>query len=294
MTSELAARRPIPYPDVVDVTYATAPAADFFRSFFSAKSSKDIEGTHAHFHPAKTLYFDTTLGWAFTSNADVRKGWEQLMPTWPETAKSYPTQVLGDTTSAIVFMTDTPELFGEELRMIAVVDFEDGKIVRWADYWDGHASEVARTMGVPAENYPHELGADSVTDRTGPLADTARKITNAFAGGDAHRAGELFTYDATFEDMTLRSQIRGRAAITRYLNRALPHLPYATASIRHIVGNDVAGGYEWRADSQAVPRGAVALVLDEHGKIQRLTTVWDGSLLDDAAIRTAVACSIEQ
>jgi hypothetical protein len=93
--------------------------------------------------------------------------------------------------------------------------------------------------------------------------------------------------------MALRTQIRGREGITRYLSRALPLLPYATASIRHIVGNDVAGGYEWRADGQAVPRGAAALVLDDEGRIARFTAVWDGSLLDDASIGAALAFSVE-
>jgi hypothetical protein len=94
--------------------------------------------------------------------------------------------------------------------------------------------------------------------------------------------------------MTLRSKIHGRAAIARYLSRALPHLPYATASIRHIVGNDLAGGHEWRADNHAVPRGAVALVLDPYGKVESFTAVWDGSLLDDASLATAVACAIDR
>ncbi|MEV6846240.1 nuclear transport factor 2 family protein [Actinoplanes sp. NPDC051411] len=293
MTSDLS-QRPVPYPDVADVAHASAPAAAFFRSFFSAKSSKDIEATQAHFHPAKTAYFDATLGWAFTSHADVHKGWQQLMPTWPDAAKSYPTGILGDTTSGIVFMTDTPELFGAELRAIAVVDFEDGKIVRWVDYWDGRGSEIARTMSVPVESYPHELGSDAVTDRVGALADAARNIADAFGEGDARPVADLFTYDAVFEDMTLRSQIRGRAAIARYLGRALPHLPYAGASIRHIVGNSVSGGFEWRADNHPVPRGAVALVLDDHGQIAEFTAVWDGSLLDDAAITAAVACSVDR
>jgi hypothetical protein len=50
-----------PYPDIADTSYATAAAAAFFRSFFTAKTSKDIEATHAHFHPGKTVYFDATL-----------------------------------------------------------------------------------------------------------------------------------------------------------------------------------------------------------------------------------------
>jgi hypothetical protein len=51
-----------PYPDIADVSHATAGAAAFFRSFFTAKTSRDVEATHAHFHPGKTSYFDSILG----------------------------------------------------------------------------------------------------------------------------------------------------------------------------------------------------------------------------------------
>ena len=107
------------------------------------------------------------------------------------------------------------------------------------------------------------------------------------------RAGELFTYDAQFEDMALRTHIRGQAAITRYLQRALPDLPYADASVRHIVGTGRGGGYEWHAKGHAVPRGAAGLELDEDGKINSFTTVWDGSLLDHTAIKTAAAHAVD-
>ena len=120
-----------PYPDIADTSHATAAAAAFFRSFFTAKTSKDIESTHAHFHPAKTAYFDATLGWALPTNADVRTMWEQYMPQWPAGAKSYPTQILGDMTSAVVFTTDTPELFGGEIRTISIADLQDGKLSAW-------------------------------------------------------------------------------------------------------------------------------------------------------------------
>jgi len=62
-----------PYPDIADTSHATAAVAAFFRSFFTAKTSRDIEATQAHFHPGKTVYFDATLGWALRANADVRK-----------------------------------------------------------------------------------------------------------------------------------------------------------------------------------------------------------------------------
>ena len=222
------------YPDIADRSHATAAAAAFFRSFFTAKTRKDIEATHAHFQPGKTVYFDATLGWALLTNADVRKMWEQYMPQWPAEAKSYPTQILGDMTSAVVFVTDTPELFGGEIRTISIADLEDGKIVRLVDYWDGRGfgAKLAGSLCVPAERYPLELGLSTVASRPGSIATAARELTAAFATGDADRVGELFSYDALFEDMALRTQLRGRAAIVRYLQRALPSLPYARASVR--------------------------------------------------------------
>ena len=155
-----------PYPDIADVSHATAEAAAFFRSFFTAKTSRDVEATHAHFHPGKTSYFDATLGWAFPTNADLRKQvWEQYMPEWPAGAKSYPTRILGGTTGAVVFVTDTPELFGAEIRTISIIDLEEGEVVRWVDYWDGRAFGSQRTasMRVPAESYPDDLGVSTMT-----------------------------------------------------------------------------------------------------------------------------------
>ena len=33
-------------------------------------------------------------------------------------------------------LVDTSELFGSELRILAAIDFRDGTIIRWVDYWD--------------------------------------------------------------------------------------------------------------------------------------------------------------
>jgi ketosteroid isomerase-like protein len=285
-----------PYPDIADTSHATGAAAAFFRSFFTAKTSRDIGATHAHFHPAKTAYFDATLGWALPANADVRNMWEQYMPQWPAGAKSYPTRILGDMTSAVVLVTDTPELFGGEIRTISVADLEDGKIVRLVDYWDGRGfgPQLAASLRMPADAYPHDLGVSAVTSRRGSIATAARQLTAAFAAGDADRAGELFSYDAVFEDMTLRAQLRGQAAIVRYLRRALPGLPYARASVRHVAGADQGGGFEWHAHGQPVAVGAAALELSPDSKITRFTVVWDGSLLDDRAITTLASDAVDR
>ena len=52
------------------------------------------------------------------------------MPGWAPPARSYATRILAGDTSALVQMTDTPELFGGELRILAAIDVADGKIVR--------------------------------------------------------------------------------------------------------------------------------------------------------------------
>jgi hypothetical protein len=204
------------------------------------------------------------LGWGWTTNPDVRKVREQYMPTWTAEARSYPTQILGDMTSAVVFMVDTPELFGGEISAIAFIDMEDGKIVRWVDYWDGRGfgTDLVRSMRVPDDSYPHDLGVSTVPDRGGKIAEAAHRLSAVLASGNADRAGELFSYDAQFEDMALRTHLRGKAAITRYLQRALPDLPYVRATVRHVVGTDQGGGYEWCAEGQAAPRGAAVLQLD--------------------------------
>src|SRR5215472_8626311 len=285
-----------PYPDIADTSHATAAAAAFFRSFFTAKTSRDVEATHAHFHPGKTVYFDATLGWALASNADVRKMWEQYMPGWPAGAKSYPTRILGDMTSAVVFTTDTPELFGGEIRTISIADLQDGKLVRLVDYWDGRGfgAGLAASLRVPADAYPHDLGASTVTSRRGPVATAARELSAALGAGDADRAGGLFSYDAVFEDMALRAQLRGQAAIARYLRRALPAVPYARASVRHVAGAGQGGAYEWAADRQPVAAGAAALQLSPDGTITKFTAVWDGSLLDDRAITALAANAVDK
>src|SRR5262249_35533466 len=122
----------------------------------------------------------------------------------------------------------------------------------------------------------------------------ARELSAALGAGDADRAGELFSYDAVFEDMALRAQLRGQAAIVRYLWRALPGLPYARASVRHVAGAGQGGGYEWRADGQPIAPGAAALELSPDGKTTKFTAVWDGSLLDDQAIAALAADAVDK
>jgi hypothetical protein len=112
--------------------------------------------------------------------------------------------------------------------------------------------------------------------------------------GDANAAAALFSYDAILEDFTLRTREEGLLAIGRYLQRALPYLPYGPGTtLRHVLGNDHGGGYEWQTDGQSVRNGITALELDSSGLITQLATIWDGSRTNNSAIQTLAALWIE-
>ncbi|WP_127500578.1 hypothetical protein [Actinoplanes solisilvae] len=268
--------------------YATAETHDLFRRLFTAKSAHLVAETHAFFHPDRVFYADATLGWSWPSSQSLYDVWDEYMPNWPAEALSYPTRVIGDATSAIVFMTDTPELFGGEIRAIAPIDFaDDGRIVRWIDYWDGRnfGADKVNAMRTPSAQFP-DLYADLPVRRPTRVDDVVAHL-------HADPVETLFSPDAVVEDLTLRTTVRGRAAIGRYLGRAAASLPYGpSAQVRHIVGGDLGGGYEWQSTTEAA-RGVTALELGANGSIDRLTSVWDGSLVTGGALRDMAAYALD-
>jgi hypothetical protein len=160
------------------------------------------------------------------------------------------------------------------------------------DYWDGRSS--LRKTAPLKPTYPTDFH-DNVGNATGTIHDVAAVLDKAFAAGDAKTAAAMFSYDGVFEDMALHTQILGRLAIERYLSRALGSVPYGTgAALAHVVGNDLGGGYEWRAAaSWPLKRGNTALALDKDGKISRLTIVYDSGLLPDAQYRALIALAAD-
>jgi len=276
-------------------SYGTAQARDIFHRLFTAKSAHLVDATHAFFHPDRTFYADAALGWVWPSSESLREVWAEYMPTWPATALSYPTRVIGDENSAVVFMTDTPELFGGEIRAIAPIDFADGRIVRWIDYWDGRNFGAAKIAGMrtPPDRFPDLYG--NLPDRKGSrVDDVVAPLHQAFASVEPDDVAALFAPDGVFEDTTLRTTVRGRAAVARYLRRAGSALPYGPgARVRHIAGADLGGGFEWQSSGE-VPRGVTALELGGDGSIDRLTVVWDGSLLTDDALITLSAFAVDR
>jgi hypothetical protein len=288
------------FPEIVDATHATPKAAAFFHSLFTAKSRHDVDSTMDYFSRTTLTYIDATLGWPFYSHEALKGVFAQYMPKWPPSGLSYPTRILGNEHSSLVAFTDTPELFGGEIRILAAVDIKDGKVVRWIDYWDGRhfGAEAAAKLRTPADKFPTDFKDSVAADNTpARIRDVASKLLAALSGGDHKRAAALFSTDAVYEDMTLRTQILGRLAIERYLGRALAKLPAGGgSSLLHVVGGDMGGGYEWQAAPAyrtTVRRGITALALDKNGEISHLTSVWDGAMIPDVDIRALMTLSLD-
>ena len=291
--------RPL-FPDNVDVTHATPESAAFFHSFFTVKSRHDVDASMSHFSSSTMTYSDATLGWIFYTHGELRDVWTHYMPKWPAAGLSYPIRILGDERSALVIFADTPELFGGEIRAFAAVDLKDGKIVRWVDYWDGRhfGTELAAKLRRPPDKFPTDFKEHTVPGNASPrIRAAANELHAAFTRNDAEGAAALFSSDAVYEDMTLRTQIIGRLAIKRYLGRALTKLPAgAGSSLLHVVGGDTGGGFEWQTAPRyraSLRRGATAIELDSEGKVSRLTTVWDGAMLSADEVKGLAVLAIE-
>jgi len=293
LSTAAVAQAPMPYPEVADTAHANAEVADEFRAFFTVKSQHKPDDLMTHFAKENVLYIDASSGGLWPTWDSLDKVFHMFLPKAKPEALSYPTRILGDRHSALVAFTDTPELFGHELRILGSVSFDDnGKVIRWIDYWDGRSSRVKNIL---KPTYPTDFH-DDVGNATGRIHDIAAKLATAFAADDSASATALFGNDAVYEDMALHAQILGRLAIGRYLARALGKLPYGKASaLAHVVGGEQGGGYEWRPTA-AFPmrRGNMALALDGDGEITRLTAVYDSSLLTDDDYRALVSLSAEQ
>jgi ketosteroid isomerase-like protein len=267
-----------------------------FEKFFETKTAGDVDGTMAYFAPDMAGYIDATLGWDFDSYAALHAVFERYMRTWAPPARSYASKILAGHDSALVHMVDTPELFGGELRILAAVDFADGKIVRWVDYWDSSAYDTGLydQLRTPAEAFPRDLKDSQVPTRAdAKLVEVTTALQHAFTSQDPRAASELMHTDVVLVDMALRTQVIGKIESIRYLERILGHVPYGNAStFRHVVGGPNGGGFEWTAGPNAdLLTGITALELDADGLITAVTSVYDSRQLDRARKRALVDAS---
>ncbi|MGX5847324.1 hypothetical protein ACWGTO_09625 [Mesorhizobium sp. PL10] len=283
-----------------DTSHATDGLMEHVRGYFQAKTDKNLDWQMSSFSREQFTYIDGILGWHWYSWEAMRKALASWFPTWPKSSMSYPTRLLGDTTSAILIFTDTPGMFGPgQVRNYGAVNFgRDGKIERWVDYWD------ARQFGVAAwkkeekspGDWPTNFREDTVGETASPLMrGVVAKLHSALRDGDISAAMQLFSSDAVYEDVAAHIQIASRSSIQKYLAKAAAILPYVGhgTGVRHVLGNDLGGGYEWTAAGGPVPRGITALELDPWGKIWRFSAVWNGAYADDGLLTAFAAKAIE-
>ena len=278
---------------------ATTPAGvqRLFASFLAAKSAADVDRTMAFFDRSDTTYWDATAGFVFPDWAALKAVFEHYMPTWGPAARSYETNLLGDNTGAALFFTNTPEEFGHEIRGISVVDIRDGKFIRWIDYWDGRHYGIAALEGFrsPPSKFPADFGwSQPGENASSRLKRTASELARSSAHGDYQGAARLFDENGVLEDLTLHTAVAGPQSIAGYLKRAVSSLPYGRgARVRHVVGGNAGGAYEWTNSRGPVPRGVSALQLNATGQIVRLSSIWDGSLVDASWLTQRMAETIE-
>ena len=270
------------------------PPASELDAFFATKTACDIEGTMSFFAPDMASYIDATLGWDFDSYEALKAVFTQYMPNWAPPARSYATKILPGETSALVHMVDTPELFGGELRILAAVDFADGKIVRWIDYWDSSAFDegLYAQFRTPADSFPTDFKDGQVPTRAAPeLVDAATALQQAFDAADESAAHDLLHTDVVLVDMALRMQVIGRIETVAYLGRVLDQVPYGRSNeLRHVVGGAAGGGFEWTAADGLV--GITALERDADGLITRITSVYDSRQVERARKAALISASV--
>jgi len=286
---------PVRLPDPPqDVTHATPLLVQRVNSLFRDKTARDVDGFMSHFSQDPLYYTDATLGWYIPNWAALKAIFAQYMPTWPHTARSYATRIIGDENSAIVEFVDSPELFGHEIRAIAAVDFRDGLIVREVDYWDGRHFGTAATnaLRTPVAQFPTTFGEQYIAERSSPaLRRVLDRLRAALAVGDTTG---LFAEDAVFEDLALHTEFAGTLAIDAYISRAYTRLPYgAGTAVRRTLGSGRGGGYEWIGNGFLGSHGIIAVELDAADRVTRFTVTWDASRLDDAATAALLADTLE-
>jgi hypothetical protein len=247
------------------VNQATPELVRLLDGYFAAKTQARVDSDPYmdYFSRTNTHYLDAVMGWRFDGWEASRDVAREMFKNWGPGARSYATRIVGDTDSAAVFRVDSTEMFGAEIRAIAAVDFEDEKIVRWVDYWNGltwpadHLEQLSAPM-------PDDLAEGLVDQRRNPAV---RDAADRFIGGDV----SVLAPDVEFSDHTLERYLAGATQVAAYLERALPQLPYGEGVVvRRVLG----GGFEWT--SRDGLRGFTALELDREGRITRADSIWDG------------------
>ena len=141
------------------------------------------------------------------------------------------------------------------------------------------SNDVSALVRTPADRFPTDLKDGQVPTRAAPeLADTCTALQQAFAQEDSTAVHDLLHTDVVLVDMALRTQVLGRIETVAYLDRVLDTAPFGrSSSLRHVVGGESGGGFEWTAEDGLV--GITEVERDVDGLITGITSVYDSRQL---------------
>jgi hypothetical protein len=278
----------------LDVSHATPELADLMVSYLAARSGGDVDALLGHFNRDEVVYIDQPFNAKHPNFDSVRAIFTEIHGFGTPGFQNYPTKILGDENSGILFFTDEASMAGHEVNVVAAVNLENGLIKRQADYSDlRHFTRSAAKKFVepePIKDYAEAIAGEIAGVE---IKRVATALSQTLAAQDSAGAAALFASDATFADLALHTEISGTISLQLFFERALAELPYgADSSLAHVVGNAMGGGYEWDSGGQ-VARGIIALELDERGLISRASAMWNGALVTAETLKRLLAFTVE-
>lgn len=279
----------------LDVSHASAELVSLVLSFLHDLGTGEIDALLKHFSPQNFALIDVVFDDVHDNIEELREAFVEIEGAVKPGAQFYPTKVLGDTTSGVVFFTGEPGAEGHELNAVAPINLVDDLIGRFVVYSDGRhftraGIEQKAPDRKPIKNFEQSIAGVGAAPE---IKRVAEKLGRALANQDSVTAASLFASDGTFEDLTLHASIFGTFSIQGFFERALHALPYGQkSSVLHVVGSAQGGGYEWTSP-QKVGHGIIALELDAQGLITQASAMWDGSLVSATFLESLLGFTIE-
>jgi hypothetical protein len=262
--------------------------ASWAEQYFAAKAGHDLDTLTGLFDPG--IDYEDAVLCRRTHGADrMRSTYQQIFAQAPDSAgSSLAWSAGGERGGAVQFRNDAG-LFGAPMRVAAVIELDQGRVVRQRDYWDGRSIPDRTLAGLRAAYPCHLPPADLPVGQRRPrdpalgaAADRFRSAVDAGAG-----IAPCLAADAVLADLACDLEISGRSAIAQFLTDWAAALPYGPgARETTVVGDDRGGGWEWAATGEyraSVGAGLTAVRLDDAGLIERLVVAWDASRLTGRA-----------
>jgi len=278
----------------------------FVRGFYDAKDRLDARAFASYFADPHD-YLDAVLGYCATAEppeaVEDRYGNGMFKRIGAPGRLCRFAHATGDLRyGAVAECANLPGgVFADGCDLMGVMEFRDGRIASNNDYWDsrqlGAGAAAVHPGGAPRQGEACTSSAVSgdMPHASGEMLEFARRFHDVLAAGPVPRVMRFFTEDALlihpllhrgpagYELFNRGTQLRGKAAIERFLAGAQPLLPDAgDSTVVNVVGGRTGGGVEWKAGGgyarQGLARdgirGVTAFDLSG-GLVQRMSVKFD-------------------